>query len=118
MCVIMGFPGGGGGEQSACRCRRCKRHRFPSHGRKDPLKEEMVTHSSIPLAEKSHEQRSLADYSPWGRKELHRPEHIPQEDFCDPSQRLNKPSLCSKTGFLQTPRCFGAGLHHTKKILP
>ena len=91
----------------------------PSQGRKDPRKEEMVTHSSIPLPEKSHEKRSLADYSPWGGKELHRPEHIPQEDFYDPSQRLNKPSLCSRT--LHFSRLQGALVQVSitlKKILP
>ena len=36
----------------------------------DPLEEEMATHSSI-LAWKSHGQRSLAGYSPRGRKESH-----------------------------------------------
>ena len=40
----------------------------PSLGRKDPLEKEMATHSSI-LAGESHGQRSLAGYSPWGRKE-------------------------------------------------
>ena len=39
-----------------------------SPGQEDPLEEEMATHSSI-LAWKSHGQRSLADYSPWGHKE-------------------------------------------------
>ena len=34
---------------------------------KDPLEEEMATHSSI-LARKSHGERGLADYSPWGCK--------------------------------------------------
>ena len=33
------------------------------------MEEEMVTHSRI-LAWKSHGQRSLADYSPWGRREV------------------------------------------------
>ena len=33
----------------------------------DLLEKEMATHSSI-LAGKSHGQRSLAGYSPWGRK--------------------------------------------------
>ena len=32
-----------------------------------PLEEEMATHSSI-LVEKSHGQRSLVGYSPWGCK--------------------------------------------------
>ena len=91
----------------------------PSQGRKDPLKEVMVTHSSILLPEKSHEQRSLADYSPWGRKELHRPENIPQGDFCDPYQRFSKPSLCSRT--LHICRLQGALVQVSitpKKILP
>ena len=34
----------------------------------DALEEEMATHSSI-LAWKSHVQRSLVGYSPWGHKE-------------------------------------------------
>ena len=40
-----------------------------SLGWEDPLEKEMATHSSI-LAWKIHGQRSLVDYSPWGRKEL------------------------------------------------
>ena len=39
-----------------------------SLGREDPLEEGMGTHSSI-LAWKIHGERSLAGYSPWGRKE-------------------------------------------------
>ena len=39
-----------------------------SLGWEDPLKKEMATHSSI-LAWKSHRQRSLEGYSPWGRKQ-------------------------------------------------
>ena len=35
----------------------------------DPLEKEMATHSII-LAGKSHGQRSLVGYSPWGHKEL------------------------------------------------
>ena len=37
-------------------------------GQEDPLEREMATHSSI-LAGKSHGQRSLVGYSPWGCKE-------------------------------------------------
>ena len=40
-----------------------------SLGEEDPLEESMATHSSI-LAWKTHEQRNLAGYSPWGHKEL------------------------------------------------
>ena len=39
-----------------------------SLGREDPLEKEMATHSSI-LAGKSHGQRSLVGYQPWGHKE-------------------------------------------------
>ena len=38
-------------------------------GQEDPLEKGMATHSSI-LAGESHGQRSVAGYSPWGRKEL------------------------------------------------
>ena len=43
-----------------------------SLGREDLLEKEMATHIGNPafLARKSHGQRSLAGYSPWGRKEL------------------------------------------------
>ena len=39
-----------------------------SLGWEDPLEKEMAAHSSI-LAEKSHGQRRLAGYGPWGHKE-------------------------------------------------
>ena len=35
----------------------------------DALEKEMATHSSV-LPGKSHGQRSLVGYSPWGRKDL------------------------------------------------
>ena len=38
-------------------------------GRKDPLEKEMATHSVF-LPGKSHGQRSLTGYSPWGHREL------------------------------------------------
>ena len=39
-----------------------------SLGQEDLLEKEMATHSSI-LARKSHGQRNLAGYSPWGYTE-------------------------------------------------
>ncbi|KAM7231060.1 hypothetical protein CapIbe_017505 [Capra ibex] len=53
------------GKESACQCRR---HRFNSLGQEDPLEKEMATHSVF-LPGKSHGQRSLMGYSPWGCKE-------------------------------------------------
>ena len=38
-----------------------------SLGQEDPLEKGMTTHSNI-LAWKSHGQRSLVEYSPWGRR--------------------------------------------------
>ena len=46
-----------------------------SLGWEDPLEKEMAIHSSI-LPGKSHGQRSLEDYSPWGRKELDTTEQL------------------------------------------
>ena len=36
-------------------------------GQEDPLEQQMATHFSI-LPEESHGQRSLGDFSPWGRR--------------------------------------------------
>ena len=41
--------------------------RVQSLGQEDPLEKRIVTHSSI-LSLRSHGQRSLAGYSPWGCK--------------------------------------------------
>ena len=41
----LGLPRWLSGKESACQCRRCRRHRFLSQ--EDPLEEEMATHSSI-----------------------------------------------------------------------
>ena len=46
-----------------------------SLSQEDPLEKEMATHSST-LAWKSHGQRSLVGYSPWGRKELDTTERL------------------------------------------
>ena len=43
-------------------------------GQEDPLEKETATNSSI-LAWRIHGQRTLADYSPWGHKELDMTEH-------------------------------------------
>ena len=41
-----GFPGGPGGKESTCQCRRRKRDGW-SLGQENPLEEGMATHSSI-----------------------------------------------------------------------
>ena len=40
-----------------------------SLGQKDPLEEEMATHTNV-LPGESHGQRSLMGYSPWGCKRV------------------------------------------------
>ena len=42
-----------------------------SLGQEDPLEKEMATHPLVFLPGKSHGQRSLAGYSPWGRSVGH-----------------------------------------------
>ena len=61
----MGFPVA----QTVKRLPTMQENRVQSLGREDLLEKEMATHSSI-LAGKSHEQRSLEGYSPWGPIEL------------------------------------------------
>ena len=52
-----------------------------SLGKDDPLEEGVATHSSI-LAGESYGQRSLAGYSPWGRKESDMTEQLTHLHTC------------------------------------
>ena len=45
--MAIGFPGGAGGKEPACQCRRLGRRELGSLGQEDPLEEGMATHSSI-----------------------------------------------------------------------
>ena len=54
------------GKESA---RQCRRPRVDPWFREIPLQKEMATHSSI-LPGKSHGQRSLEGYSPWGHRRI------------------------------------------------
>ena len=51
-----------------------------SLGLKDPLEEEMATHSSILAWKTSHGQKILAGYSPWGPKESDTAERTEDRD--------------------------------------
>ena len=61
-----GFPGSTGSEESACQFRRC---RFDPWIGKIPLRRKWQP-TPVFLPGKSHGQRSLVGYSPWGCKEL------------------------------------------------
>ena len=62
---LMGLPRWFSGKESSCN----EEMQVQSLDQEDPLEKEMAAHFSI-LAGKSNGQRSLAGYSPWGRKEL------------------------------------------------
>ena len=64
----MGFPGGSSGKEFICQCRRHKRSGIDPWVRKIPWKRAWQPTPEF-LPGESHEQRSLAGYSLWGRKE-------------------------------------------------
>ena len=70
---MLGFPGGASGKESTDQCRRCKGHGFDPWVRKISLRRKWQL--TVFLPGKSHGQRSLADYSPWGHKELDTTRH-------------------------------------------
>ena len=65
---LLGFPGGARGEEPICQCRTHKRHKFNPQVRKIPQRRAWhpLQYSCL---ENPHRQRSLAGYSPEGRKE-------------------------------------------------
>ena len=69
MKAVLGFSGGTVvKKKSTCQCRRLKRLEFDPWVRKIPWSRKWQP-TQVFLPGKSHEQRSLARYSPWGRKE-------------------------------------------------
>ena len=61
-----------------------------SLGREDPLEKEMATHPSI-LPGQFHGPRSLAGYSPWGRKEPTQLSDLPHAREVDESSGSGGP---------------------------
>ena len=68
VCVTEGFPGCTHGKEPACQCRRHKRQGSDPWVRKIPWRRAWQP-TPVFLPGESHGRRSLADYSPWGRKE-------------------------------------------------
>ena len=66
---ILSFPGGSGIKESACQCRRRRRHGFDPWVRKVPRRRKWQP-TPVFLPGESHGQRSLVGYSPCGYKEL------------------------------------------------
>ena len=63
-----GFPGGPNGKEPTCQCKRQKRNGFSSLIDKIPWRRAWQP-TPVFLPGESNGQRSLAGYSPWGRKE-------------------------------------------------
>ena len=72
------FPGGDSGKETACQCRRLKRHGFDPWVGKMPWRR---TQQPAPVFSpgKSHEQGGLTGHSPWGRKGLDMTEQLSME---------------------------------------
>ena len=69
MLLLQGFPAGTSGKESACQCKRCKRHGFnPWVGKIFWSRKWQLT--PVFLFGNFHRQRSLVGYSPQGYKEL------------------------------------------------
>ena len=66
--LYLGFPGGARGKEPSCQCRRHKRLGFDSWVRKIPWRRAWQPTPAF-LPGEAHGLRSLAGYSPWGRKE-------------------------------------------------
>ena len=67
--LFMGFLGGTSGKEPICQCRRHKGCGFDPCVGKIPWRRAWQP-TPVFLPGESHGQRSLAGYSPWGRKEL------------------------------------------------
>ena len=67
--LFSGLSRGLSGKESACQCRRCRGHGFDPWVRKIPWRRKWQP-TPIFLPGKSHGQRSLAGYSPWGSQRV------------------------------------------------
>ena len=65
--LYIDFPGGAGGKEPTCQCRRHKRYGFNPWVGKIPWKLAWQP-TPVFLPGKSHKQRSLAGYNSWGHK--------------------------------------------------
>ena len=69
-----GFPGGAVVKNPSAQCRKYRRHGFSPWVKKIPWSRKWQP-TPVFLSGKSHGQRSLAGYSPWGHKKLDAAEH-------------------------------------------
>ena len=96
--MIMNFPGGAGGKESTCKCRRHKRYQFDPWVRKIPCSRKW---QSAPVFSrgKSHGERSLEGYSLCGCKELNTTEQLSiAHDMIRILSSLRSTGYCAKRG--------------------
>ena len=77
----MSFPGGASGKEPTCQCIRHKRPGFDPWVRKILWRRKWQP-APLFLPGKSRGQRSLAGYSPWGRKKCDTTEHTHKQQQC------------------------------------
>ena len=87
------------GKKSACQCRRCKRCKFDPWVGKIPWRRKWPL-APVFLPGESHAQRSLAGYSPWGRKESDTTEQLSTKEIARDFR------LSSKSWKSSVPLCF------------
>ena len=90
-----GSPGGASGKEPTCQCRRHKRRRFESWVRKVPWRRKWQP-PPVFLPGESHGRRSLAGYSPRGRKESNTTERLSAHPHASP-QNILPASLAYRT---------------------
>ena len=97
----LGIPGGTTGKKPTCQCRRLKRHGFNPWVGKIPWRRTWQP-TPVFLPRESHGQRSLAGYSPCGRRVRHTEQVSTVQQvsqliwLCSPQPTAPKPvlSLC------------------------
>ena len=102
------LPRRGSGKESACQCRRHKRHEFDPWVRKIPWRRKWKPTLAF-LPRKFHGQRSLAGYSPWGHKRI-------GPDWATQHKHIRS-SLTAQVGKKKDRRLLWCHLHHGCRTL-
>ena len=89
LSITEGFPGGTDGKESACQCRTHTKCRFDPWVWKIPWRRKWQP-TPVFLPGKSHRERNLVGYSPWGRKESDTTERLTLPLLLQASRKHNK----------------------------
>ena len=96
------------GKESTCQCKRCKSYRFDPWVRKIPWRRKWQP-TPVFLPRKSHGQRSLAGYSPWGSKESDTTKWLNNDSKLKCRSHL---CLLRRVAFSGDPLCVRENLHN------